>query len=58
MEPNVSVPLEGQYWSHFIRVLSSSLVIMTMVDVLTSQHIFQKSANVSTNGPYSGQELH
>lgn len=55
MEPYVSVPLEGQYWSHLIRVLSSSLVIMTIVAVLTSQHIFQKSPNVSIKGPYGGQ---
>ena len=52
MTPYDSVPLVGQYWSHLILDLSSSLVNITMVEDLCSQTIRQKSATVSGKGPY------
>ena len=52
MTPYDSVPLVGQYWSHLILDLSSSLVNITMVEDRCSQTIRQKSATVSGKGPY------
>ena len=52
MTPYDSVPLVGQYWSHLILDLSSSLVNITIVEDRCSQTIRQKSATVSGKGPY------
>ena len=57
MTPYDSVPLVGQYWSHLILDLSSSLVNITMVEDLCSQTIRQKSATVSGKGPYKKRRL-
>uniref|UniRef100_A0A8W7NYZ1 Uncharacterized protein n=1 Tax=Anopheles coluzzii TaxID=1518534 RepID=A0A8W7NYZ1_ANOCL len=51
MAPYTSVPRAGQYMSHLMRDRSSSLVIMTIVDDFSSQHMRQKSPNVSCSGP-------
>jgi hypothetical protein len=57
MAPYVSVPLVGQYWSHLMRVLSSNFVIITIVAERNSQHMRQKSANVSWRGPWKTTTL-
>ena len=58
MTPYDSVPLVGQYWSHLILDLSSSLVNITIVEDLCSQTIRQKSATVSGKGPYKKKVIY
>ena len=44
-------------WSHLTLALSSSLVNMTIVELLCSQTILQKSASVSGSGPYNKSKV-
>ena len=42
----------GQYWAHFSRPISLSLVSITTMVLLCSHSILQKSSVVSASGPW------